>query len=317
MRDPRPAPTPPVPTPSVPTPSAPVTACPPRLDCAMTAEDALRAVLSSCVAQIEANLPAVLIAKDVEGLHQLRVGLRRWRTALDLAGTAPASALEARAKTMIAIAGEARDLDVFLADLLAPVEERCSPNPGFNIIRTHIEPMRGAAWQKVSSAVASARFKKLMRDGRKANDALSLAENPSAPEFAVTILDKALQRARKRGKGFKAQTPAERHRLRIALKKLRYGAEFFAPLFPDTDLKAWLAPLKELQDLLGHLNDCSQVHKVTAPLLAAEQQNNAAQSEVAYAVGVLLGYHQARHDLCAAKIHKRWKSFKTLDPFWT
>lgn len=305
MRNPRP----------VQTPSVPVTACPPVLDGAMGAEDALRAVLSACLVQVEANLPAVLIAKDVEGLHQLRVGLRRWRTALDLVGTAPAAALEVRAKAVIATAGAARDFDVFLADLLAPVEERCGPNPGFDIIRARSETLKDAAWQTLSASLDSARFKKLCRDGRKAADALSLAENPPARDFAVTLLNKALQRARKRGKGFKDQAPAERHRLRIALKKLRYGAEFFAPLFGEADLKAWIGPLKELQDLLGHLNDCSQVHKVTA-LIAGDDRDTAAAMEMRYALGVLQGFHQARHDVFAAKIHKRWKVFRAQGPFW-
>ena len=45
------------------------------------------------------------------------------------------------------------------------------------------------------------------------------------------------------------------HRLRIALKRLRYGLEFFAPLLPRRRLRRYLDGLTAIQDLLGKFND--------------------------------------------------------------
>ena len=48
---------------------------------------------------------------------------------------------------------------------------------------------------------------------------------------------------------------AERHKMRICFKKLRYTLEFFAPLLPGKRLTPYLRALNQLQDELGLIND--------------------------------------------------------------
>jgi len=43
--------------------------------------------------------------------------------------------------------------------------------------------------------------------------------------------------------------------MRKALKKLRYQAEFMAPLFDKRDGREFIRQLKALQDIFGYLND--------------------------------------------------------------
>ena len=72
------------------------------------------------------------------------------------------------------------------------------------------------------------------------------------------------RKALKRGRDFARLTPVERHRLRIALKKLRYATEFFHSPYPKKRTHAYLAALKELQDTLGHLNDVAVAETLAA-----------------------------------------------------
>jgi CHAD domain-containing protein len=67
----------------------------------------------------------------------------------------------------------------------------------------------------------------------------------------------------------------ERHAARIAAKRLRYAAEFFAPLFPGKRTRTYLNALAKLQDVLGRLHDGT-----TAAMLASELGDGAAAGSV-------------------------------------
>ena len=88
--------------------------------------------------------------------------------------------------------------------------------------------------------------------------------------FAAQVLDRARERLKKRGRGLKKLDPHTRHRARIAAKKLRYGAEFFAELFPKKKARRrqdkFGAALSDLQDHLGALNDIETARSMTESL---------------------------------------------------
>jgi CHAD domain-containing protein len=52
-----------------------------------------------------------------------------------------------------------------------------------------------------------------------------------------------------------AVTAAERHRLRISIKRLRYVLDCFASLYPQRQVASMNKALADLQDALGHMND--------------------------------------------------------------
>ena len=92
------------------------------------------------------------------------------------------------------------------------------------------------------------------------------AEAPvRAASFARKLLRRRHRRLIKRGKLSAAGDPAERHAARIAAKKLRYAAEFFAPLLDGDRARDYVHALAALQDVLGRGNDA-----VTAARLASE-----------------------------------------------
>ena len=78
------------------------------------------------------------------------------------------------------------------------------------------------------------------------------------------------------------------HRLRIALKKLRYTAEFFAPLYPKKKVKALCEKLRGLQEHLGDINDIAHVRaSMTAMLRETTARRDRARRFAAGAGGLV------------------------------
>ncbi len=104
----------------------PVKAVPGYVARSMRPEEAFRATLSDCLAQITANAATLRPdsrRRSVEGLHQLRVAFRRLEVALGAFGREFGQdwieELRGRAKILLGRLSPARDLDVFTSKLLA------------------------------------------------------------------------------------------------------------------------------------------------------------------------------------------------------
>ena len=294
----------------------PVPARQPLLDRDVSGDEALRVILFEALAQVTANVPVVVEARTSEGLHQLRVGLRRLRTALTLINTPALSELNARAKLFINLVGPARDLDVFLDELFHPAVAELGSRLGFDLLAARANHARDAAWQTAVTQIASVEFRQFGDDVAAAARSALWPETTTAGAIAPALLTAALKRAQKRGRRFRALTAPDRHRLRIALKKLRYRCEFFAALYPKAAVKEWLEPLKNLQDMLGHLNDVAQVRGAVGRLMLEEAQSASVQADLSHAAGLLQGFHHARSARFLGKTHKRWKAFRVAEPFW-
>ncbi|MEM9784259.1 MAG: inorganic triphosphatase, partial [Pseudomonadota bacterium] len=107
-----------------------------------TAEAAATAILSECVAQIASNVTAVLADDGPEGAHQLRVGLRRLRSAIRMlcgalaspSGGAALDRIEGEARWLAREVGRLRDLQVAEAELVAPAAAANPAEPGFTVL---------------------------------------------------------------------------------------------------------------------------------------------------------------------------------------
>ncbi len=295
-------------------------------DC--SAEDAFRATLSHCLRHIARNTGAVVEAHDPEGVHQMRVGLRRLRAALSAFGDAfrvPAlEELRERAKTLADIFGDTRELDVFALELLAPVEE-ATKQPGVPQLRLALEELRRESWSRATDLVRSDDFTGFLLDLASAIEARVWRESASAEQLTELLrsahslgaeaLDKALKKACKRARHLSTLNTEERHRLRIALKKLRYASEFFAPLFPAKTVAAFLARLSKLQDLFGALNDAATTENILRRI--TEHAGERAGPELSEAASFVDGWHQSRVSPTWEKAKKRWKRFIKTKPFWS
>jgi CHAD domain-containing protein len=118
-----------------------------------------------------------------------------------------------------------------------------------------------------------------------------------------------------RGRVAKSQEEGDLHRLRIALKKLRYTAEFFAPLYPKKDVARYLQKLRGLQNNLGDLNDAANVRSVVGNLVR-EKGKKEDDGAMRYAAGAMVGWYSAQVPGAIQQALKRYKQFKRVRPFW-
>ena len=300
-------------------PAQPVKARPTRIDRDMRPEDAFRATLSDCLTQMTANAATLRAGRSVEGLHQLRIALRRLEVALKAFGEEFRQEwlgdLRGRAKILSSRLGPARDLDVFLTELLdVPAEE--GDREAFAALRARVEEMRGKAWKQASDCVTGTDFALFAEDiAALIHSRLPMAHDTRLDHVSKRLLERQQRRAVKRGKKAKSGEEGDLHRLRIALKKLRYTAEFLAPLYSKKKVRRYVGKLRGLQEHLGALNDIAHV-RTTMHMLMRDSDGKRPQPAERYAAGVVAGWYRARRPGIAKQALKRWKQFRKVKPFW-
>lgn len=300
-------------------PAQPVKAHPVRINRAMRPDDVFRATLSDCLAQLTANVAALRNGRSVEGLHQLRVALRRLEVLFKAFGEEFQqdwlSDLRGRVKVLSNRLGPARDLDVFLTELLdAPAED--NEQEAFLNLKARIEDMRDRAWKEATDCISGADFALFTEDvAALAHSRLPLARDTKLSRVAARLLDRQQARALKRGRRARDGDEAHLHRLRIALKSLRYTAEFLAPLYPKRKVKQYVRELRGLQEQLGAINDIAHVRATMATLLRETDNKRTAPGE-RYAAGLVAGWYRASRRQIAKQALKRWKKFRKVEPFW-
>jgi triphosphatase len=302
----------------------PVKSAPTPISKTMRPEEAFRATLLDCLAQITANAATLRplesgVGRSVEGLHQLRVAFRRLEVALGAFGREFRQdwleELRGRAKVLLGRLSPARDLDVFVSKLLAD-PPKSGVRDGLPQLRTRAESARDKAWAMVVACITSADFDLFADDvAALASSQLPLTRNRRLPRTARRILDRQVKRVKKRGRVAKSEEEGDLHRLRIALKKLRYTAEFFAPLYPKKDVNRYLQKLRGLQNHLGDLNDVANVRSVVGDLVR-EKGKKEDDSPMRYAAGAMVGWYGAQVPGAVSHALTRYKKFKRVKPFW-
>jgi triphosphatase len=230
----------------------------------LSTAQAFQAVARDALGQIAANALLLREAGGADALHQLRVALRRLRSAIStfrpIVADDQAQAIKAELRWLTRACDEARDLDVFANDN-ARLEERSGRGDGLG---PAVEAARSAAHAKAGGAVASKRFRDLVLDATAwvetgawltAGGKAEARRGRPARRFAQDALDRRWKRVARAGRHLAGLDDERRHRLRIAAKKLRYAVEAFGPLFEAKAIDRFVARLKDLQDQLGALND--------------------------------------------------------------
>jgi inorganic triphosphatase YgiF len=114
-------------------------------------DEGIAKLLSGCQQQILANLCPAASGREPEGVHQLRVALRRLHTAfycLRRELDAPSlQALDSEAKRFARTLGLARNWDVFIDSTLAEIEKANLPDIEFSALRDASVPFRDQAYQ--------------------------------------------------------------------------------------------------------------------------------------------------------------------------
>ena len=179
--------------------------------CDMTAGAALRRIVRSCIEQIVGNEAAVLAGMP-EGVHQMRVGVRRLRAILSafapLLQEDEFSWFSDELRWLGDILGRARNLDVFADRLVAPATEAIGDIPGLAALNAAVAARRAAAYADAVAAIGSPRYTalvlRLMRWSEASGARIAAPALSRAPRQSRSLLKRRLKLVRRRGAGFAA-----------------------------------------------------------------------------------------------------------------
>ena len=300
----------------------------PALPSSTTAEAALTEIVLGCVEHLRGNEACVLAREHEEGIHQMRVATRRLRSCLALYDKfIPAEQLDyinGELKWLIGELGPARDWDVFVAGVFAPVAKQIEDEDRLTALRHQIERQRDEAYARAQAAVGSQRYLGLAlllnswAEGRGWRDSGS-GENPAglqakASDIAHELLHQIHEQLLATGADFEHLDPEQRHKVRIQLKKLRYATEFFSSLYPKQRVTPYLAAMKTLQDDLGTSNDVDVARKLLKRVL--KQAGGKERTRLSYAAGLVVGWHSHVGNGREQELIRAWHRFAARTPYW-
>jgi CHAD domain-containing protein len=227
----------------------------------------------------------------------MRIELRRLRAAISVfAGLLRDDETEHAKRELKWLASRlapARDLHVMQVKVSRHHIARASPR-----FLDRLAASRAAAFERAKAAVEQRRCRILLRDiqqwletGRLAADPRPSAEVLSARQFAQEVLTARAAKVAKRAAELSSLNVDQRHRLRIAAKKLYYAAGLFESLFVERKtarrLAAFRKRLKKLLDALGALNDISVRQRLAKQLLRAPHRATVSEKAAAQALRAL------------------------------
>jgi triphosphatase len=302
-------------------------AAPIDIDPEMTVDGTLERVIRACLEHLIGNEPAVLDGRLPEGVHQMRVAMRRLRSALSLFRKVLPEAqdrwIRDETRWLAGVLGEARDWDVFLTETLPPAIAALPDQPGFERLRRLAEAERAEAYDGMLEALRSERYAVLLVELRAWLEASGWREQRVSehsadlfvPIVAVAgrLIEARRRKALKRGSDLGALSAAARHEARKDVKKLRYAFEFFHNLYEGKKVKRFSRDLAKLQDGLGRLNDVETARRLLARLAEREGGHEA---DAVLAAGLVTGWYAALAERSVGKLDKAWTHLHERKPFW-
>ena len=293
---------------------------PPDLDPGMSGDAALQRIGIACLERLLRNEPAVR-RRSSEGIHQMRVAVRRLRAVLSAFSAMLPPEQRRWASHELRWLGDAlgpaRNLHVFASGLMGRAPARLLEPGGLKALATAIERRRKASYTAAVEAIRSPRYTGMMLRLLRWFDACGWQEDTASGDLrqpigslAARILDRRMQVVRKRSEDFVSQYPEQRHRLRIALKKLRYAGEALASLYDADAVQPFVRQLKQLQDDLGEISDIRVAHHIVADI------SEHATDTIAEAGKRLVEWHEeglADHE---PRLRRRLDAFLEMKPFW-
>ena len=255
------------------------------------AQQMVKAVFQSCLNQILANASEISSgSQNAEHVHQLRVGIRRLRTAMRelnvlVDGIDPA--WEMPLIDAFRALGQHRD-DDHLTHKLQP-QIVAAGGPRFDTRRDETANlntgildislvMRSKVFQDTLLCLIGYAHSSYLSDfNDEADAAKENYKHKKVNKILAKRFDKLHQKIVKEGKKFLALTETQQHSVRKHFKRLRYLAEFSAPLFSTSATArkralAFITALKPVQDALGFYNDELMALQTYRTLAATDQR---------------------------------------------
>ncbi|HJV94722.1 MAG TPA: CHAD domain-containing protein, partial [Albitalea sp.] len=274
----------------------------------MSVAQGLRCVLLSCLDQVSVNASQVASGHyEAEHVHQLRVGLRRLRTALRLFDVEASHADLADAATaLFRQLGPARDQAAVMQPMQRELHEAMTA-AGLRFDAPDLPaPSDEAEPAALVRAFPAQQLLLALYAHTQAEPAPAIDGEPPLRELLAQRLNRWQRQVAADAARFAELDDAARHTLRKRAKHLRYGAEFAASLFPQRRVRRLLKSLRALQDRLGVFIDVLMA-------LAAYRERSDSDAHALFAVGWLAARREAllRESLpdvtAFAKAKRFWK----------
>jgi triphosphatase len=276
---------------------------------------ALRHIVAECHVDLLKYRAVVLTSRRPIGIHQTRVALRRMRAALtlfrDVVGPVEARlvrAMAAEARWLAGECGPARDLHVFLTETVEdvpPLVKRIAAR----LAKTHLERAR--------AALSGARYNGF--DGQLTAFVEEALPNGGGrlDAFGSDLLERRHRKVEQRGRHLSKLGGKELHRLRIAIKKQRYAANFLQPAFAarpfdSTAAKAYIEATVRLQGALGALNDRAVAAQMLDDIAVAARPSE----DVTRLLRQLAKQADSGEKRRRNKLEQAWKRFRKAECFW-
>ena len=291
----------------------------PRVVTNMTTADAFASIVGHLTEVILAGVPDAAAGLSDVPVHEMRVAVRRLRSALSVfsrvVGGPVIVDLKQPLQALAQALGGARDWDVFLAGTGFDVAAAMPGDPRIQTLLADAARQRAAAYAALRQEFASPAFRQL-GIALALLSALRLWEAPAdeaqltgdAAAFAAHSLTRQHRRLMAAGSDIGDRPSEELHTLRKQGKKLRYTAEFFAEFYNPRRTRRYLRRVSHLQEVLGHLNDGAVAAALMQPLANGTGRQ--------FAIGAVQGFTAGRSTRSRSAVTKSWGKLRLAKPFW-
>jgi triphosphatase len=294
------------------------------LDPAMSVRQGILVIGRAATAAVRAEIHRLSEGLEPERVHQARVAIRRLRSVLSVfCEVLPSTSRKTLSRGLSALSnklGQAREWDVFLANTLKPMTEAVGEEASLNGLRLTAVSLRNHAAEEALIALEAPAFLRLSFRLGSWFDAGIWPEAPSQEvallldkplkDFAGNLLKKRHKKLLSAAAAANDPHPAQLHALRIEAKKLRYTAEFVGSLFPSKAIKRYISALKDIQGILGTVNDAV----VARALISRLPLND--RSDGARVAGLITGWTAAEVGSERKRFDEAWTTFIETKRFW-
>lgn len=291
-----------------------------------TTNEAFGSILRSDFDNVLSWAPVAYNREHIEGVHQVRVSFRRLRSAVSLFRKAiPREIMDPWNEEMRWIAGgfgPARDLDVFIDEGLNAMAGKLPSMPGEEKLLKLAVKHQEAAYAEVKILMDSDRYKNFItnfdpwikdfgwfQEEMPAEIREQLGK--SVVKYAKMIMSKRLAVVLQAGEEMETMSDEALHQLRIECKKLRYATEFFHALFEPKAMAEFTLQLKDVQGLLGIMNDIAVMPNLLNTLLGKSKD-----PELFRYAGALLGWRCHQGANIRQQLLAPWAAFSKRSIPW-
>lgn len=303
----------------------PVKALPVVLKADMDLVTAFILIAQNCLDQLTRNEHGLLAGSDIEYLHQMRVALRRLRSAFDAFSTVIVNKVPIvhELKWLTRQLNPARNWDVFVTEQISPIHHVFVKHAGIATLIKICETLRKKHNKAARNSIRSKRYTELilklnlwldemLEYSTRSHSLKNTAKKIALSEFTRSLLTNHHQQILAVGKEIEKLDATSLHALRINIKKQRYAIEFFQTLYSPEKVKKYIHSLSELQDILGVINDSTNTQKLLEEIPTSRTKTLISRE----AIGIIVGWHRLHLEQKKAELKRTLLLFHDTSLFW-